>query len=296
MDELGLYQIALSDQVAPYLDPGFSPLDWRHNPHPELREIAIHAHIGRSELYRRHRLTGAFSAKFYAKTGLRSEGVAKWIQENPGYDIYLISGHPFLPYFGYNSVERGCFRLGKNFESILRAFGDCVGSRLPDKLWRQTNNNSAYCSYWVASQGFWERWHGDVIECITSEDRLGSEFFRTVHSRVEYIAGAPPVSYAPFVYELYMSLYITINNIKAIYYDWSQEEILNLRLSPEVRECLTKIMPGIDDLDRNGGWTEENATLPMREYLEMRRTYPGFMLNCSDRQNYNLPSARFPRS
>ena len=29
-----------------YLDPGFIPLDWTHNPYPQIREVAIHHDFG----------------------------------------------------------------------------------------------------------------------------------------------------------------------------------------------------------------------------------------------------------
>jgi hypothetical protein len=103
---VGIYQPFHKRTLIERLDDGFIALDWLENPAPALRELALHRYIAIEEKYQRHSLTGLFSPKFFAKTNLSSRQVLAWIASNPGYDLYLIGGAPFMPYENYNGIER----------------------------------------------------------------------------------------------------------------------------------------------------------------------------------------------
>jgi hypothetical protein len=294
MDELGAYQVVLSDEIVPFLDGGFLPLDWRANPTPELREIAIHAHVGRSGLFRNHKITGAISAKFYVKTNLRSLDVNNWITANPGYDVYLINSVPFIPYINYNSIERGCLRHQADFDIIMRALCNRVGVNLPDDLRRQSNKNSALNSCWFASQGFWRQWMADAVETLLSRDILGESLYQKIYSTVDYFKNSPSVILAPFLYERLISLYIENNNIKALHYKWTHEEILNLRLHPIVKRYLARMMPIIDEIDEKPFWTPEDREFLRTESMKEIGSVTGKEMNVVDSENFNLPIVRCP--
>lgn len=295
MRDVGIYQVVLSDKVLPYLDPGFRPFDWRANPAPELREIAIHAHAARTGLFRGHHLTGVLSAKFHAKTRLVSAQVRDWIADHPGRDIYLISGHPHSPYFAFDSFERGSMLFGADFDAVIRQACERLGMPVPDGPGRQSNRNLALASYWVATPEFWQAWYRDVIEPILSEEVLGAELFRRVHAARRYQAGAPGVYLAPFIYERLISLYVARHGIRACFRQWRHEEILGLRLAPPAKECLARIMPVIDAIDEAGAWTDDNRTLPAREFAAMRASFSGPVFDVQDAADFNLPAVGFPR-
>jgi len=293
--ELGIYQVVLSDEALPYLDPAFLPFDWRTNPTPELREIPIHAHFVRSGLTKKHRLSGVLSVKFYAKTGLTAADTAGWIAANPGYEVYLISGHPYLPYWGYNSLERGSAILRADLEQVMRKLCARIGIPLPAKMWRQTNLNSAYSSYFVATEDFWSNFHRDVISVMLSMDDLGVELSEGLYSHAWNATNSPPVFLAPLIYERIISLYVSLKNVKALYYPWSPETILNLRISEEFKLHLAEIMPKIDVIDKNMRWNEENMGLPLQEYLNFRAKSPGPIANFVNSADFNIPSVACPQ-
>jgi hypothetical protein len=295
MTDIGIYQIVLDDAAVPFLDPGFSPFDWRGNPQPELREIVIHSHAARTQLYERHDLTGVFSAKFYSKTKLSSQKVFDWIADNPGHDIYLISGHPHSPYLAYNGIERAATLLNMDFETPMRALCERVGISLPPNLWRQSNRNVAYASTWVASRDFWQEWKSQVIDCFLSKDRLGAALYKASRMDIDHEYSAKPVVLAPYLYERLLSLYISTQKWKALYYPWSGAEILGLELAPEVKRTLSRIMPVIDDLDERDAWNAENRDYPSQEYHAMRSRFSGGEFNTFSPHDINLPSL-FPPS
>lgn len=295
MSEPGIYQVVLSDKAVPYLDPGFLPFDWRDNPAPPLREIAIHAHVARTGLFRRHRLTGVLSAKFHAKTRLLSAEVKAWIADHPGHDIYLVSGHPHSPYFAFNSFERGNMLFGADFEQVIRQVCDRLGMPVPGRMGRQSNRNLALASYWVATAEFWQRWNRDVIEPLLSEAALGSALYQRIHADRGYQRNAPSVFLAPFLYERLVSLYIARHGIRAKFWDWTPQAILGLRLAEPARQCLSRIMPIVDALDETAGWTEDNRGFPAREFAAMRASFTGPLFDVQDAGDFNLPAIGCPR-
>lgn len=295
MRDASIYQVVLSDAVVPYLDPGFQPLDWRANPEPGLREIAIHAHVAREGLYRGRGLTGVLSAKFHAKTRLVSGDVRSWIADHPGHDIYLISGHPHSPYFAFDSFERGGMLFGADFDGLIRQVCERLGMPVPDGPGRQSNRNLALASYWVATPDFWRAWYRDVIEPILSEEVLGAELFARVHADRKYQPGAPRVYLAPFIYERLVSLYVARHGVRARFWPWSHQEILGLRLARPAKDCLARIMPVIDAIDEASAWTDGNRGLPAREYAAMRASFSGPLFDVQDSADFNLPAIGCPR-
>src|SRR5438552_1426383 len=152
---IGIYQPVYKPALAERLDRGFIAFDWLSNPAPAFRELALHQHFADRKIHSRHRLTGLLSAKFFSKTKLRSRQVYDWIAENPGYELYLINGLPYIPYANYNIIERGQLQHQPAFEVRMRALCREIGLKIPEEFPRQTNANLCACNYWIASSGFW---------------------------------------------------------------------------------------------------------------------------------------------
>ncbi len=293
--KIGLYQVVLSDAVIPYLDPGFAPLDWRHNPCPEMREILIHDHMVKTGITKKHRLTGVLSAKFFVKTNLRSHDILNWIQSNPGHDIYLISGHPFVTYFGFNSIELANSFHRSDFGDVYNQVCGRLGVRPTSIDERQTNENFSYCSYFFATPEFWEEWHKNVIAPILTKGLIGDDLYDSIHSPASYTNDAPPVYLSPFIYERLISPYIAQAKLKSLYYKWASDDILNLAMSYELREHLERVMPIIDDMDMRNAWNHENKNFPLSEYMALRKRHSRHLFHNVDANNFNIPSITIPQ-
>ena len=253
---VGIYQPFHKPALIERLDPEFIPLDWLRNPTPALRELAIHRHIAANQIYARHELTGLFSAKLFSKTKLRSQQVYDWIADNPGHEIYLISGGPYVPYANYNGIERNNLLFGPVFEEMMRTLCGKIGFELPKEFPRQDNGNRCACNYWVASQAFWKQWAKDVIAPIF-ELMDGRRESDDLFTYAEYSAPTP-VYLLTFVYERLIDYYIAQKKIKAIYYPWNAQRILSLYYHPSIRTYLEAMIPLVDDIDAAGPWNEDN--------------------------------------
>lgn len=284
---VGIYQPFYKPSLIERLDPGFIPLDWMANPAPALRELAIHDHIARNRIFARHRLTGMLSPKFFAKTGLRSQRVHEWIAENPGHDIYLLSGGCHVPYFHYNGIVRNQILHSPHFEERMREVCGKIGFELPDEFPRQTNANRVGCSYWVASPAFWENWIADVVapihELIGESAKTDDIFSYATHS-------APaPVYLLTFIYERMIDYYIERNRIDALYYPWDAQSILSFNYDPPVRAHLEMMIPLVDRIDASGPWTDRDKAWLRERSAALALTGIGTEMTTTDPADYDLP-------
>jgi len=247
------------------LDPGFIPLDWLSNPAPALRELALHRHIAVNKIYTKHQLTGLFSPKFFSKTRLRSQQVYDWISDNPGHDIYLINGLPYIPYANYNLIERSTIVHHPRFESWARSLSGEIGLELPGKLPRQTNANLCVCNYWIASAAFWEGLVRDVIAPIfelIGRRKETDEIF----AHHKYRAPSP-VYNLTIIYERLMDQYIAQKKINALYYPWNARSVLSLDCyKPSIRAYLETMMPPVDRIDAAGPWSDSDKAWLREQY------------------------------
>ncbi len=283
---IGIYQPYYKPALIERLDRGFIALDWLSNPTPALRELALHHHMAVQKIYSRHHLTGLLSPKFFAKTKLRSQQVYDWIADNPGHDIYLINGLPYITYANYNDIERSKLNNHAAFESgpgVLQR----DGLELPEEFPRQTHANLCACNYWVASPSFWERWAKEVVSPIfetmavrkPTDELLGYAKHR-VRSSVYQLT---------FVYERLIDYYIAQNKIDAIYYPWTAQGILSLDYQPTIEAYLKEMIPLVDRLDKAGSWSERDRVWLQERYAAVRLGTSGDDMLTSDPADYDLP-------
>ncbi|THD75171.1 MAG: hypothetical protein E7813_01565 [Bradyrhizobium sp.] len=228
------------------------------------------------------------SPKFYSKTRLGSQHVHDWISDNPGRDIYLIGGLPYVPYANYNSVERSTIVSHPAFESWARSVGGEIGLELPDTLPRQTNANFCGCSYWIASPEFWQAWRRDVIEplfeLIGRRSRTDEIF--TYH---KYRAPSP-VYILTIIYERLMDHYIAQKKVDAIYYPWIGRSVLALdHYPPSIRAYLEEMIPLVDRIDAAGPWSESDKAWLRKQYAAVNMGDSADETLTSDPMDFDLP-------
>jgi len=297
---VGIYQPFFKRTLVERLDDGFIALDWMENPAPALRELALHRYIAREGKHRKHALTGLFSPKFFAKTNLSSHQVLVWIAANPGYDLYLIGGAPFMPYENYNGIERNKSNITPAFEIHLRSLCEAISFDLPEEFPRQTNRNYCACNYWAGSPGFWEDWHGDVVAPIFDliERRAGMDGFL---GYARYPA-QQPVYLLTLIYERLVDFYVSQRKINAIYYPWDAQSMLSMNYHPVIIAYLREMLPLVDQIDARGSWSEAEKSWLRERYAavthEIRadarlRGFNASESLASDPIDFDLPS-RYP--
>jgi hypothetical protein len=287
---VGIYQPFYKSELRKRLDPGFTPLDWMSNPSPRLRELALHHHILGERLHRKHKLTGLLSPKFYSKTGLVAGTIYQWIANNPGHDIYLINGTPFVPYANYNAVERNRIQAPA-FENQMRSLCQIIEFPLPDQFSRQTNANLCGCNYWIASSSFWDNWSRDVVEPllkIVQQRDLFNEFLEDGN----YPAPSP-VYKLTLVYERLIDHYIAHHKVDAIYYPWAAKDVLALQYHPTIKEYLNSMVPRVDAIDARGNWTEPEMSWLRKSYAAVSLGFAIGETLSADPIDHDLPS-RYP--
>ena len=296
---IGIYQPFYKAELLERLDDGFIALDWMANPAPALRELALHHHIASEKIYLKHRLTGLLSAKFFSKTQLGSWQVYSWIEDNPGRDLYLISGAPFMPYQNYNGIERNDHQ-SPGFEDNLRTLCEMIGLDLPQQFPRQNNANCASCNFWIASAGFWQAWHRDVVGPIFEIIRQGRRTDKLL-SYGKYPAPTP-VLVLTLIYERLIDLFVARQQVNAIYYPWNAESVLSLHGHPAVKTYLAEMIPLVDPIDARGEWRDHEKVWLRERYGAVTRevgansAFQGFGPSenlASDPVDFDLPR-RFP--
>jgi hypothetical protein len=284
---IGIYQPFFKPALIERLDPGFIPLDWLSNPTPALRELAIHRHIAVNRIYANHRLTGLLSGKFFSKTRLRSQQVYDWISDNPGHEIYLINGLPYVPYANYNLMERSTIHH-PGFESWARSVAAEIGLEFPEELPRQTNANLCVCNYWIASAAFWEGFARDVIAPLFEliDRRQGTNEILAHH---KYSAPSP-VYNLTIIYEKLIDCYVTSKKINALYYPWNAKSVLSLDCyKPSIRSYLETMIPHVERIDAAGSWSDSDKAWLREKYAEVNLGYSADELLVNDPIDFDLP-------
>ncbi len=233
-------------------------MDFRHNPHPELREFQIFSHLVEEGLHRSADIVGAVSSRFQAKSLLDGHDVLKWIHDTPGKSVYAVNPWPQWPYSVFNTHDRATIIHGDpQFNLRCQAVLDKAGVAL-NYLYvgRQHNGNHGMCSYWFATPAFWEGFLREVVWPVTrlSRAELGSELFEFLYTPVQYYGHAAHRPGAlPFMLERATNIYIAhaFAN-QAAFYTRSREEVLRACLFPFERDLVLHFGDQVDAWDAAG--------------------------------------------
>jgi hypothetical protein len=152
-----VYQIFYSEETKVQNDRGFLQLDNIVNNRPDWREYwPIRQYLLLNKLDP-DTFYGFFSPKFHKKTGLTSEKVYEFIDDNSDSDIIT-----FSPFFDQSAFYLNVFEQAHQshsdslptFKSALyKIYGD-------DELIKMvmSSNETVFCNYFVAKPKFWNEW------------------------------------------------------------------------------------------------------------------------------------------
>lgn len=253
-----ILQLYYADSQIEQLDPDLEPLDRRtivSELDAELwREYAVCRHSYSRRLHLKYEYFGFVSWKFRQKADLSGKKLHRFIQSNPGYDVYFVSPHPEAALLNANLWEHGEAshpRLTELTERIFRDIGVEIDIR------RQVHGlaNALICNYWVGNARFWNAYMEFTDPIMEYAARIADpKYHRLIYSLASVESGA---NYFPFLMErLFSTLLCAEPGIKGLGYRYSSEEML-LRYGArrakllEVAESLKEIEIAASALDPN---------------------------------------------
>lgn len=196
-----IYQIYYRNEQIVHLEPGFIPYDNAGDADP-LLEFNVFRKILRSGMVDGVPLWGAVSWKFRQKTGMTSDEMFRFVQNNPGYDVYYCNPHVSLESIFPNLWVQGetahpdFFVLCQEIFRVLDLPEKWLTAVYPSRAFASTN-------YIIASPEFWQA-YVEFIE--TAMDKLHTGMNGILIARL-FSSDADPrglhagASFLPFVIE-----------------------------------------------------------------------------------------------
>jgi hypothetical protein len=253
--QIRLLQNCIEDRHFANIQAGFEPLDFRHNPRPELREFQVFRELFERREHKRADILGAVSLRFQGKSLLDGEQVRGWIKENPGYDVYVVNPYPQFPYTHKNMWQFSENTRDKNFTANSQMVFDRVGVDFDlSNTGHQANNILSMCSYWFGTSAFWEAYMEGVVLPVLNADRsmLGEQLHNFLYQPQFYYGVATTrIGSLPFLLERSVSMFLAKSKgLRAKFYPASRERVLACCLFSFERELVSLYGDMID------GWVE----------------------------------------
>ncbi len=174
-----IYQCYFSNDQLGLLDPSFIPYDNTTNERPELREYPI-----LKGLYEKEKPGhwGMVSWRWKEKTHLDGKEYIKWIESNPGYDVYH-----FNPFMDSVALQMNPMTEGDRHHPGMRSYFDCLVNNLTEVFGQEFkyyhpdpgtyhDNNAGhhpfpinlfmYTSSYIGNKKFWDSWISFADACI----------------------------------------------------------------------------------------------------------------------------------
>jgi hypothetical protein len=89
------------------LDPAFVPVDGTRNPRTSYREVALFVRLYHAGRHKEAEHTGIVSPKFGEKTNISGCEFLRFVEHNPGFDVYFVNPYPINAYYSFNVWEHG---------------------------------------------------------------------------------------------------------------------------------------------------------------------------------------------
>ncbi len=154
--EIFIYQIYYDDATKNLLDPGFIPLDNRHNIRPDWYEYwPIRSALLRGG-FPKNSLIGFFSPKFKQKTGLTSNDVLRFLGPCEA-DLYNFSPYFDQSAFFYNVIDQAVANHGPVNE-VFHAAIDLMRLNQPESVFVHDSRTVIFSNFFVAKYAVWEKW------------------------------------------------------------------------------------------------------------------------------------------
>ena len=158
MNNIHLFQIAYSAEIAEQIDSNYLILDNKQNERPDwfeywpIRKFLLKNEMIETDFY------GFFSPKFETKTNLKHHEVCDFIHNNAAnIDVFLFSPQPDMSAFFLNVFEQAeLFDPGTI--SVYEKFLDQIGKPTELKSLVMDARQIVFSNYFVARPSFWREW------------------------------------------------------------------------------------------------------------------------------------------
>lgn len=211
-----IFQIYFKSELKEHCDPAFDPLDNTKNPRPELREWDVwdREHSKRMKSKLTH--WGYVSWKFKEKTNLTGEQVFNFIDDNPGYDVYLLNPCILNESLFSNSWEQGDL-YHPNISDIGNSFFKKLGYEDVDvKGMMLDRNKTVFANYIVGSREFWDKFM-EFTRKLFAEAEKDPEFKTQVFGAgLSNYAHDKSLPNFTFLIERLIPTYLELENINSI--------------------------------------------------------------------------------
>lgn len=231
-----IFQIYFKSELKVHCDPAFVPLDNTANPRPELREWYVwdqeYQNLSQSDLD----YWGFVSWKFKEKTNLSGQQTLEFINNNPGYDVYL-----FNPCIINESCFANSWEQGDIYHPNISAIGNTFLQKLGYKDIDVRNvlldrNSTVFANYVVGSKSFWNKFMTFSRKLFSESEKdpdLKHKIFAQGLSEYAYDKSLPNFT---FLIERLIPSFIELESIKAIGYKHTRDTVA------------MKYQPYIDDI------------------------------------------------
>lgn len=203
-----IYQIAYDDKTLSDHDQGFLLLNNLSNDRPDWYEYWPIRKYLKTLKINDYSYLGFFSPKFKEKTGLESNEVIRFIEENNGADVIS-----FSPFFDQSAYALNIFEQAEaNHPGISLCFNllfQIFGLNFQNERLIMSADKTIFCNYFVAKEHVWKQWF-ELCEKIFQLSESSDSFLgKLLNSPVKYTKSN--VAAKVFVVERMISFVIHMN-------------------------------------------------------------------------------------
>lgn len=173
-----MFQICFKPEQLSQVDANFIAYDNTSNKKPDLREWYSWSKIHNSELVTNVDYWGAVSLKFTEKTKLSGARFLKFIQDNPGYDIYYVCPS----WLNADLTEFNVWVDGDRYHPNISQ----IGNRVLQALGHNVDVTKIkmpiffFCNFFVASKKFWNSYMqfiDNIFQICENDAKLKDDIF-----------------------------------------------------------------------------------------------------------------------
>jgi hypothetical protein len=218
--QTNIYQIYYNDETFRQLDRGFIPLENRGNPRPDWREYWPIRQFFHNTTLNEGDLYGFFSPNFHGKTQLNADQVYRFIEANPGKDVYH-----FSPFLQDSACYLNIFEQGNRYHpgtiELTNILLDSLDLRVDFSKLAMDFRSTVYCNFVVAKPAFWDKWFAINEHLYRSVEHGASEFARRMNTETTYYK--MPLDIKVFIMERIASLILALDqSMQVAHYDLAQ--------------------------------------------------------------------------
>ena len=256
------------------LDPAFVPHDGTRNARTDYREVALFVRMYHAGQHKAADYTGIVSPKFGEKTRISGADFLRFVERNPGYDVYFINPYPINAYYSFNVWEHGEI-CHAGLIAVAQDLFDRAGIQCDlATLGRNSHATLLYCNYWLGNERFWDRFIDLNLRLLRAAESLPPR------ARERLFALDPeypdPVPILPFVFErVFSTLLLLDSSLKGCAYPLSRGYIL-LSGAGSLDEKIigASFMDIVDEIDRRGEYNERDMAI-FRSLQQLKRLLNG---------------------